>query len=166
MTGEQFAILRRALSAAAGRHVSQTDLGRALGLAEVNSRRTVARWEEGRPSGPAAIAMTYLAQGCLDEVMRQIVPEYVEATALPDGQAGPELVIRLWWPRFVGAVLSAEVEPPGDDWAWIEPGVERLAVAMWIDDPTLFGADAEALVRRGAALFQERSLDALEGAGR
>jgi len=162
MAGLDLALLRRALSAAAGRPISQADLGRALGLAEANADRTVRRWEEGEPSGPASVALAYLAQGALDEAMRRIVPEYVQASALPDDEAGPELVLRLWWPRFIGVVLSAEVDPPeGAKWAWIERGVERLVAALWIDDPALFGADPAALLRRGAALFQEASLDSI-----
>lgn len=162
MTGAEFAILRRALSAAVGRPLHQPELGRALGLKPDNADRTVRRWEEVGPTGPAALAMTYLAEGCLDDVMRQVVPEYVEATALPDAEGAPELVIRLWWPRFIAAVLTVEVEPPSEHWAWIEPGIERLAVAMWIDEPGLFGVDPMPLIRRAAALLQERTLDALE----
>lgn len=164
MTGGEFKRLRMALSAAVGRHLSQADIGAAFGLAASSADRTVRNWETGEPSGPAAVAMTYLAQGALDDAMREVIPEFVHAGALPDGDTHPELVIRLWWPRFVAVVLSAEVPPPeGARWVWIERGVERLVAALWIDDPAALGsADPDGLLQRAAVLLQEATLDAIE----
>lgn len=154
MTGDEARRIRRALK------LTQPQLAGILGLSEANGDRTVRAWEDGQKevTGPASVALDYLAQGALDDTMRAVIPEYVAGEGLPEGEW--ELVIRLHAPRFLAAVLSAEIPPPVE-WAWIEPGVERLAVLMWIDPPDLV-ADPQQLIQRAAALFQEYSLDALD----
>ncbi len=166
MTGDDVKRIRRDLGVAAGRRISQRELGAALGLSADNADRMVRRWEDAAPTGPAAVALGYLHQAALDDVMRQAIPAYVQATALPEADGTPELVLRLHWPRFIAAVMPADDDvPDGLPWAWIEPGVERLAIAMWIDDPAAFGADPDALLREAATLFQESTLDALDAEG-
>ena len=156
MTPEQARLIRRQL------RLTQAQLATVLGLAAENGDRTVRAWEDGtkRVTGPAAVALAYMSQGALDDVMRQIVPEYVQAEGLGDDDQ-PELVIRLWTPRFVAAVVSAEVEFDGPQ-AWIEPDVEKLCLVMWIDPPGLSKRDPTELLAEAASRFQEYSLDALE----
>ncbi len=160
MTGFEVRALRRALSDMTGERVSQRKLGVALGLSAANADRTVRNWEENAPSGPASVALTYLAQGVLDDVMKNVVPEFLSASPLGAENGDLEFVVRLWWPRFIGVVLSAEITPPGA-WAWVEPEVERLALLVAIDDAAAFGGDWEPFLRRGASAFQIHTLDAL-----
>jgi hypothetical protein len=160
--------IRHAISRALGRPsvgpaaFSQQELGEALGLAQGSARKTIERWEAEGPTGPAGIALTYLGQGALDDELKRVVPEYAFGPGLGDGGSGREIIVRLWWPRFIGVVLEGHV-PTTLDSAWIEDEVERLAVAMWIDDPNLPGApDPIEWVRRAATLIQIETQDAAE----
>lgn len=155
----------RAIRGALG--LNQGEFARAARLTGDDPARTVRRWEAGDTpvSGIAGLAIEYLGQGALDDTMRAIVPEYVDGTGLCEGPAdGREIVIRLWRPRFVAAVVAADVKlPPGAAWAWIERGVERLVTTMWIDDPDAPpGFDRRALLERAASLYQARTLDDVE----
>lgn len=160
--------IRQAIGRTLGRPIagpaafSQQELGEALGLSENSARKTMERWEKEGPTGPAGIALTYLGQGALDDELKRVVPEYAFGPGLGDGGSGREIIVRLWWPRFIGVVLEGHV-PTTLDSAWIEDEVERLAVAMWIDDPNLPGApDPIEWVRRAATLIQIETQDAAE----
>lgn len=163
--------IRAALGAAAGLSaagpgsLSQNAFGAMLGLSEGNARKTVDRWETEGPTGPAAAALTYIQQGLLEGAMKQIVPEHVFGNGIGDGGTDQDIVVRLWWPRFVATTMPAYV-PMADDveWAWIEPDEERLAVIMWIDDPAVPGAPASLTwVQRAATFAQIDTQDVMEG---
>jgi len=142
--------------------LSQEEMARAIGLGGTNPDRTLRLWEAGQTiTGPAQTAIAYLGQGALDDAMKKIVPEFLAASPLPETAGGREYVIRLWRPRFLAVVMPAAAPiAKGTRWAWIEPRVERLAVAMWIDDPEAPpGFDARELVERAASLFQAQTLD-------
>jgi len=55
--GSEVKRIREEIGAAIGRRVSQRDLGLALGLSADNADRLVRKWEDGEPSGPAAVAL-------------------------------------------------------------------------------------------------------------
>lgn len=153
MNGRDFRALRRALG------MTQRELGLALGLAPSSADKTVRNWEDSNPSGPAAVAMTYMAQGALEETMRCVIPEVVFAEAIPEPGTHRELVIRLWRPRFVAVVI----EQPLEDFEPVVPiGAEGewLAVALWIDDPA--GFDRKELLQRAAAAFEIYTAESFE----
>lgn len=62
MTGDDVKQIREALGAVVGRRLSQRDLGIAMGLAPANADRLVRQWEEGEPSGPAAVALRFMRE--------------------------------------------------------------------------------------------------------
>ncbi len=167
MTGDDVSAIRAALSDAAGRRIDQPEFASALGLEGPNRRKTVQRWESDGPSGPAGVAMTYLAQGALDASMKRVVPEHVFGGGLGEGGAGYDTIVRLWWPRFVAIALPASV-PLTDEqqFVWLERDVERLVVALWIDDPSAFGGGEEiSYLRRAATLAQEETIDSIDEFG-
>jgi len=89
-------------------------LAEALGYNKATALSDIARGQRGM-SGPAETALDYLAQGILDDQMRQmrrVIPEYV---------MGDNIVVRLWWPR---AIITA-----------------KPTVMMWIDRPVGFDVD-------------------------
>lgn len=149
--------------------LTQPQLAELLGLQPGNGDRTIRGWEDGtRPiTGPAALALTYAAQGALDDVMRQVIPEYVVAEAMSEDSAdSPEMVIRLHRPRFIAVVLPSDFVLPDADSAPIGAGIERLVVAMWIDDPSgPPGWDAGDLLARAAAAFEMHAADTEEEFG-
>ena len=156
MTGDEARHIRRALK------LTQPEMAAELGLAADNGDRTIRAWEDGskRVAGPAAVALAYMAQGALDDVMRQVLPEYIHGEGLENPEQ-PEFVIRLWTPRFIAVVVSAEVKFEGMQ-VWIEPDVEKLCLALWIDPPSLSKRKPIELLAEAASRFQEHSLDSLE----
>jgi len=70
--GSEVKRIREEIGAAIGRRVSQRDLGLALGLSDDNADRLVRKWEDGEPSGPAAVALELMRllilQGNVHEV--------------------------------------------------------------------------------------------------
>jgi hypothetical protein len=62
MTGAEVKAIRDALGRLLGRHLSQQDLGVALGLAPDSAGRTVRSWEKAGPSGPAAVALAFMRE--------------------------------------------------------------------------------------------------------
>lgn len=150
MTPEDLKKIRHALG------MTQSELGRALGLAPNNAGRILRCWEAGDAavSGPAQVALTYMIQGVLDDEAKQIIPEYVVATdAL--GEIGHELVIRLWRPRCLAIVTD---QPFGQS-VPVDGGVEYLSVALWIDDPARF--NEKEILGRMAAAFSAYTADSL-----
>ena len=129
--------------------MTPAELGAALRLSTEDPAGAVRRWEAGQEPvpGPAALALAYLTQGALDDTMKEVFPEYVFATSLPDPYTHTDLVIRLWRPRFVGVIAGRVV----DGLDGIRGDVEALSVAMWIDDPA--GFDTDALLRRAITAF-------------
>ena len=101
--------------------------------------------------------MTYLAQGALDDAMKELIPEFIIADSMMGtGQEFPELVLRLHRPRFIAAVMPADAAPPEADMIELSDGVEALVIAMWIDSPDASpGWDVEELFSRAAKLFDE-----------
>jgi transcriptional regulator with XRE-family HTH domain len=136
--------------------LSQPEFGQLLGLAPTNADRMVRRWEDSAPTGPAAVAAAYIAPGVLDDTMKPVTPEYVIANPIPPspGGADREMVIRLWYPRFLAVVVENEILHPDLEAVPI-PGDEEtsLAVAMWMD-PVAQDVDTRALLARGAAAYQ------------
>jgi DNA-binding transcriptional regulator YiaG len=63
MTGAEVKAIREALGEALGQRLSQQDLGLMLGLAPKNAGDTVRKWEDSVPTGPAAVALLFMAQG-------------------------------------------------------------------------------------------------------
>jgi len=159
---DQVREMRRNLS------MTQTELGKALGLRGGDVGRTVRGWEQSQDhkshkpiTGPAALALTYLAQGALDETMKKIVPEFVVASdALSDKDS--ELVIHLWRPRFIAVVADPDIAQSMPDSIEVDAGIESLAVAMWIDDPD--GFDVDDLLKRAASSFEIYTQDSFEAA--
>lgn len=150
MTPEDLKKIRHALG------MTQSELGRALGLAPNNAGRILRRWEAGDAavSGPAQVALTYMMQGVLDGEAKQIIPEHVVAAdAL--GEIGHELVIRLWRPRCLAIVT----EQPFGQAVPVDGGVEYLSVALWIDDPARF--NEKEILGRMAAAFSAYTADSL-----
>jgi transcriptional regulator with XRE-family HTH domain len=146
--------------------LTQAQMAEAIGLSGTDPARTIRNWEAGETiTGPAQLAIAYLGQGALDATMQRVVPEFVEGADLGDNPAAEqrEFIVRLWRPRFVATVLSAEMPvPTGAVWAWIERDIERLVAGLWIDDPAAPpGFDVQALVERAANFYQLRSLDSL-----
>ena len=146
---------------------SQHQIGVRLGLAEKSAARTVRGWESGDPKyslgGPARVAATYLAQGVLNDLMKSVLPEYVLADGLPDPDAHRDLVIRLWYPRFVAVSYPAaglkdfpedlqreRVDPLGSEW---------LVAVLWMDDP--IDCDTRDLLRRAVTYLELETLDAI-----
>jgi hypothetical protein len=109
------------------------------------------------------VALTYLQQGALDEVMQRVIPEHVLASAAEDNDDFPELLIRLHRPRFIAAIVSAEAIPPDAEFVWIAEGIEALVVAMWIDNPAAPpGWNATDLLRRAAAAAEVSTQEAFD----
>lgn len=72
MTGADVKRIRLALEEAAGGRLTQRGLGLLLGLAEKNAADTVRKWEDSAPSGPAATALSLMADIllCQDRALR------------------------------------------------------------------------------------------------
>lgn len=140
-----------------GLNLDQRELAEVLGLSG-NGRVTVGRWEDDKgpgPSGPAATALTYLAQGALDDTMKTVLSEH----AFAEGENGVELVYRNWRPRFIAAVTP---DAASDDAIQTAPG-EWLSVALWIDDPSAPpGWDAGELLKRAATAWEIYNQDSAE----
>lgn len=155
MTGKDIREIRAALG------LTQTELAHALGFEGLNARSTINRAEHDKVSlsGSASLALTYLAQGALDETMASVIPEWVMGGA-HDG-AGPELLIHLRRPRFIGLVTDGAITPDLDQIAG--PTGEVITVAMWIDDPTARpGFDVPALLRRASAALEVYTQDSFD----
>jgi hypothetical protein len=160
--------VRRALGLAMGKppagpnSLSQSTFGELLGLSPGNARKSIERWESDGPTGPGAVALTYLGQGLPDEEMKRVLPEFVTGGRMGESGLAHDYVIRLWWPRFVAVVLPAEI-PVANDFVWMAENVERLVVALWLDDPEVAGApDRFDALRRAAALLEIETQDAME----
>jgi hypothetical protein len=120
MTGDDIRLIRERLGKELGRHLSQRDFGAGMGLVSTNAADTMRRWEGLVPSGPGALALSYLRQG-----LETTLPEFLKAS----DSDGKPYVVRLHWARFVAQVLD-------DGW---------LGEVEWIDDPGQFG-DALGLI--------------------
>jgi len=120
MTAAQVKNLRREIYYVTGIPVTPKMLGRALGLSEKRAERGVREWEHAGPTGPAGVALTYLAQG-----LSRKLPEYI--IGVSDEEAGVAYVIRLRWPRFIMMVPDQQIE--------------LYFISQWIDDPTALGQD-------------------------
>lgn len=116
MDGSQVKLVRASLSKATGKHVSVMDLGLALGLQRKRAERSVREWEHDQPTGPAAVALTYLAAS-----MKAHIPEHVAGVCEDDAR----YVVRLRWPRFL---MSIEDDDP-------------LPAVTWLDDPSAFASE-------------------------
>lgn len=161
MNGRDFREMRRALG------LSQGDLGRMLGLSQANPDRGIRKMEDTHPSGPAAVAISYMAQGALDETMQQLIPEYVLAHAMPEDSGYRELVIRLWYPRFIALVATpSDLEALDADVPVIElaGGAEGLALVMQID-PARPDDDMDRLLHEAASHFEIYTQDSFEASG-
>jgi len=109
-------------------------------LLHVADGRVVRRWEAGpaRVPGPAAVAVSYLAQGVGGVDETPPLPEHIA------GRVGDAVwVVRLRVPRFVGR-LGAD---------------GRIEPVQWIDDPMAWPIEAEEIkailerARRAAEAF-------------
>lgn len=119
--------IREALGSAIGEKISTRDFGMALGLSPDNASRSVRRWENTGPTGPAAVAMRYLEQGLMTAL-----PEFVMGEG--DVDLGDTYLIRLHFPRFV-ARWNKEIKSYTD--------------IHWIDEPNNFGpAHAENIAEK------------------
>src|SRR5712675_330638 len=96
MTAVQVKNLRREIYYITGNQVTPEILGRAMGLSEKRAARGVREWEQFGPSGPAGVALTYLAQG-----LNTKLPEHIHGRSDDDGGGDCDYVIRLRWPRFI-----------------------------------------------------------------
>lgn len=149
------------IDALKGVGLSESAIAKALRLKPEDdprtAARTVRRWKGGEAaSGPAAVALAYMAQGAMGDEMKRVIPEHVVAgDAL--GEIGHEIVLRLWWPRALAIVSEHKMTPD----AIQVDGCEWLNIAMWIDDPV--NVDAAALLRRMATAFEIYTADAEGG---
>ncbi|HET8612990.1 MAG TPA: hypothetical protein VFL92_09520 [Sphingomonas sp.] len=151
----------RAIRAALG--LTQDELAEALGFSGPTRRKTIQRAEDdsgAQPlSGPASVALTYLAQGALDETMQRVLPEHVAAVDCEGGDQ--DLLIRLWRPRFIGVIT--EGRPAADRDAMEGEAGEWLSVAMWIDDPAAPpGWNVDDLLHRALAAWEIYTQDSFE----
>lgn len=138
--------------------LTQADVADIVGIADERTIRRVEREEidprSGQPyplTGPLQASLSYLAQGVLDEVMREVIPEFITGDDLSLDRPW-NYVLRLWFPRFL-AVLVADDEPSAfDDLDGIGLDGERLAVVLWIDQP---GDRANDVLHRAAEQIAE-----------
>jgi hypothetical protein len=152
LTGRDLRGTRKALA------LNQRQMAELLHYRGENGDRTIRNLEsqEAPLSGPLAMALTYLRQGLLDEVMELVVPEYIIGEDM-HLETGLDYILRMRWPRFV-AILAASTDLNGlagaagpRDTLDLGDG-SILAVAMWIDEP--YRQDVQDLLRQAAAALR------------
>ncbi len=144
---------------------SQAQMAELLGFAPGdNGARAVRKIEagDGHTTGSVRRLLDITASGVVDRIDRVLIPEFIIGDNIEDSVEGaasaPEIVVRLWYPRFVAGVVYADQPPMAGDGEHpslapknIHPGC-WLAPYYWIDYPV--GFDPEAVLRRAAAGLQ------------
>lgn len=92
---------------------SQNDLAKLLGL---SSDRVIRAWEMGEKpiTGPASLALEYIARG-LNKEKEAFVPEFVVSDIEQYNTLDYEVIVRLWYPRFIGFIVNRELADILDD---------------------------------------------------
>lgn len=99
------------------------------------------------PRGPAVNAINYFSQAFLDEKMKSIVPRFIIAD---NETGGPEIIMSLQYPRFLGFIVEEDLEIDGDEVTTTSG--EKIVVGIWIDNPL----DKSESVLKDAAQFVNR----------
>jgi hypothetical protein len=137
MDGSEVRRIREALGQALGREVSQLDFGVMLGLNLASV--AVGMWEDEGPSGPEAVALSYLSQGLLG--FRGDLPEWSYQQAFhAKGVRGLQILTRYWWPRFVARIGE-------------RAGHSIIETVTWLDEP---GDHAEETLAAAREAFRLR----------
>lgn len=142
MTPEDVKKIRDAFSEIVGKEISAHQMAAVLELSPDNDARTYRRYESEGPSGPAVVALRYMAQGLAGLYPDLGIPQFVCGRGIHTPLSGPsdKFIVRLWWPRFVATIVMRSTGGDGVDEVddFVIDDQRSLRVVQWIDDPLTF----------------------------